>query len=371
MWSTKFRARPAIETAAAQISVAGARVIAIASTSAPGYPDLKMRSPAWLLGERRLFAKSSSAFRGTLALLTAVSPILCASCGMEQGTLLRFSPADAGADVSDAATGLDGADADAGLDDADADAGLDAADASDVVGDSGSVWRPSPELTWQIQLTGEVDTSLDVELYDVDLAVPEASLLELESAGRRIACFFSAGSLEPWREDADQFPDEAVGNPMQLYPTEHWLDVTNSQVKTLMIERLSTAQSQGCDAVQPSNLDGYVEDNGFGLTSEDYLAFALELAQAAHQRGLAFAWSSDPMLLNALGNQVDFALVTSCIDEGTCDAWAPLSDAGKAVLNVEFGDEDSADTICAAATEAGINTIIKNSDFDEFRLACP
>jgi uncharacterized lipoprotein YbaY len=32
-----------------------------------------------------------------------------------------------------------------------------------------STWQPTPGTSWQIQLSGSIDTSLDVALYDIDL----------------------------------------------------------------------------------------------------------------------------------------------------------------------------------------------------------
>ena len=32
-----------------------------------------------------------------------------------------------------------------------------------------TVWRPAPCTSWQWQLTGTIDTSFDVEMYDIDL----------------------------------------------------------------------------------------------------------------------------------------------------------------------------------------------------------
>ena len=32
-----------------------------------------------------------------------------------------------------------------------------------------AVWQPKPGTTWQWQLTGEIDTSFDVAMYDIDL----------------------------------------------------------------------------------------------------------------------------------------------------------------------------------------------------------
>ena len=68
------------------------------------------------------------------------------------------------------------------------------------------VWQPPLNATWQWQLGGdeEINTSFDVDIYDLDLFETEASLVsELHSQGRKAICYISVGSWEEWRPDAD------------------------------------------------------------------------------------------------------------------------------------------------------------------------
>ncbi len=69
-----------------------------------------------------------------------------------------------------------------------------------------AVWQPKPGTTWQWQLTGEIDTSFDVAMYDIDLFdTPQAVIETLHQDGRTVICYFSAGSYEDWRPD-DSLP---------------------------------------------------------------------------------------------------------------------------------------------------------------------
>src|SRR4030042_2919890 len=75
-----------------------------------------------------------------------------------------------------------------------------------------AVWRPTPGTTWQWQLTGTIDTSYNVQMYDIDLFdAPQSKINELKAAGRTVICYFSAGSWEDWRPDASQFPASVKG----------------------------------------------------------------------------------------------------------------------------------------------------------------
>ena len=60
-------------------------------------------------------------------------------------------------------------------------------------------WQPTRGTTWQWQLDGKpIDTSVDAEVYDVDLfETPESTIQELHDQGRKVVCYFSAGSWEP------------------------------------------------------------------------------------------------------------------------------------------------------------------------------
>ena len=66
-----------------------------------------------------------------------------------------------------------------------------------------AVWRPTPGTSWQWQLSGSIDDSLDVAMYDVDLFdAPTAVIERLHARGIKVICYFSAGSFESWRPDA-------------------------------------------------------------------------------------------------------------------------------------------------------------------------
>ena len=91
------------------------------------------------------------------------------------------------------------------------------------------VWCPTPGLSWQWQLSGAIDDSVDVAMYDIDLFDNEAGQIStLHDDGRVVICYFSAGSHEDWRPDADQFPAGAIGAELDGWPGERWLDVRHA-----------------------------------------------------------------------------------------------------------------------------------------------
>lgn len=73
-------------------------------------------------------------------------------------------------------------------------------------------WRPRPGVAWQWQLTGRVDTSVDVPVYDIDgFDQSKAVVSSLHREGRKAICYLSTGAWEDWRPDADKFPKSVIG----------------------------------------------------------------------------------------------------------------------------------------------------------------
>jgi hypothetical protein len=125
------------------------------------------------------------------------------------------------------------------------------------------IWQPAVGSKWQIQLSQpiKVDSSLDpsVEIYDIDLFdTPQSSIDQLHSLGKKVICYFSAGSYEPGRPDSAQFTASDKGSGLDGWPGEFWLDVKGANVRSIMAARLQLAASKGCDGVDPDNVDGYV-----------------------------------------------------------------------------------------------------------------
>lgn len=232
-------------------------------------------------------------------------------------------------------------------------------------------------MTWQWQLTGEIDTSHDVDLYDVDLfEVPVATIDELHRAGRTVICYFSAGTVEDWRPDAADFPDASIGRGMEGWDGEYWLDVRLPAVLAIHEARLDLAVERGCDGVEPDNVVGYDDDTGFDLDRDDQLIFDRALADAAHDRGLFVALKNGPDLVADLVDSFDLAVTEQCHEYGECEAFLPFVEQGKPVLDAEYSsewvdDEEARAVMCAESARLGIGTLVLPLDLDgSFRLAC-
>jgi len=208
-------------------------------------------------------------------------------------------------------------------------------------------------------------------MYDIDLFdVPQASIDALHAEGRIVICYFSAGSREDWRDDAARFPSSALGNDLDGWPGERWLDTRDATVRDLMAERLDLAVAKDCDGVEPDNVDGYANDPGFPLNPATQLDYNRFLAVEAHARNLSVGLKNDLDQVPQLLADFDWALNEECFQWDECNLLLPFIEAGKAVFQVEYGDAALADTICPQANALDFDSLIKNLDLDAWRIAC-
>jgi hypothetical protein len=232
------------------------------------------------------------------------------------------------------------------------------------------IWRPAPTTTWQWQLTGTIDQSVDAQMYDVDLFDTPASVVaELHARGRRVVCYLSAGSFEDWRPDAGSFPEAVKGSPLDGWPGERWLDIRRLDVLgPIMERRMDLCREKGFDGVEPDNVDGYANRSGFSLTAADQLAYNRFLAKAAHARGLSVGLKNDLGQVAELEPDFDWALNESCYAYRECGLLSPFVSAGKAVFHVEYDLATS--QFCADARGRGFMSMRKTWDLGAWRETC-
>jgi hypothetical protein len=240
-----------------------------------------------------------------------------------------------------------------------------------VPAETGAWWQPVPGTSWQIELSSAgPDISFDVEMYDIDLfEVSEQIIEQLRADGRVVICYFSAGSWEEWRPDAGQFPKDVIGDPLEGWPGEYWLDIRALDVLApLMAARLDLAVEKGCDGVDPDNVNAYENPSGFELAYQHQLDFNLWLAEQAHARGLSIGLKNDLNQIPDLVAYYDWALNEECPYYGECEMLLPFVEAGKAVFGVEY--ELASDEFCPQTNALNFDFLKKNWDLDAWREAC-
>jgi len=241
---------------------------------------------------------------------------------------------------------------------------------ADVIVEEPSWWKPTPGLSWHWQLDGEINTKYDVDVYDVDLVeTPQAVIDALHRRGVKVICYFSAGSWEEFRDDADDFPSRVLGAPLDEWPDERWLDVSRYELfAPVMRKRLDMAVMKGCDGVEPDNVDGYLHRNGFGFSYDDQLRYNKWLASEAHKRNLSVGLKNDLEQVNDLVEVFDFAVNEQCFQYDECDLLLPFIHQGKAVFGVEY--ELSRDDFCDDALRWNFSWLRASYDLSGETVPC-
>lgn len=233
---------------------------------------------------------------------------------------------------------------------------------------TGSWYQPGVTTTWQLQLTGTLNTSYNVDLYDIDLFdTPTATIASLQASGKKVICYFST-AYEDWRSDADDFLDTSIGNNMDDWPGEKWVDIRSKNVLNIMLARLDLAVEKGCDGVDPDNVNAYQQETGFSLTKSNQIAFNRRIANEAHERGLTVGLKNSGDLATSYVDYFDFELNEQCHFYNECDDLQTFITAGKPVFNAEY-ELDS--TICSTALAENIRTLILPVALDgSSRVSC-
>ncbi len=248
-------------------------------------------------------------------------------------------------------------------------------DTQPIVG--GDWYQPPVSATWQLQLQGDLDAVYDVDIYDIDpLEFESSQITQLQSNGSRVICYFSAGSHENWREDAGDFASEDLGNTLDGWPGERWLDIRSESVRAIMLSRLQLAAQKGCDGVDPDNMDGYTHDTGFDLDAQDQLEYNRFIANAAHRLKLSVGLKNDLDQIAELVDYFDFAINEQCFEYAECDSLLPFISHGKPVLHVEYqedyvNNQVEIDSMCAQSVSLQFSTLVLPLALDsEFRISC-
>jgi hypothetical protein len=235
-------------------------------------------------------------------------------------------------------------------------------------------WHPALVTSWQWQLNSvPAAPYLNLDMFDIDMfsaTAADVQALHTSKPGRKVVCYLDAGTWEPDRPDASQFPAAIKGKSVDGFATEHWLDIRqyNGTLGTIMKARLDLCKSKGFDAVEPDNVDGYTNSTGFPLTAADELAYNTWFANQAHSRGLSVGLKNDNEQIPNLLPYYDWALNEQCWQYSECTTaqngdygYDQFVNAGKAVFQVEYKLQPS--QFCAKSNAQNFNSLKKPSNF--------
>ncbi len=230
-------------------------------------------------------------------------------------------------------------------------------------------WKPTIGTPWQIQLQGTIDQTVNATIFDFDLFDNDASVIaSLHAKGKKVICYFSAGSYENWRSDASKFTS-AVKGKSNGWAGENWIDIRNLTVLgPIMTARLDLAKQKGCDGVDPDNMDAYTNNTGFTLTAADQLTYNKFIADAAHTRGLGVGLKNDLEQVSDLVSVYDWQINEQCFYYNECNYLTPFINAGKPVFQIEYDLTTS--QFCPQAIAMNFDSLKKNMSLDAPRTSC-
>ena len=241
--------------------------------------------------------------------------------------------------------------------------------------------KPKAGATWNIELINvPKPAQADEEKYhiwDFDVAdAPKTTIEAFQSKGHPVICYFSAGSWENWRKDADKFPKIALGKALDGWPGERWLNTRNQGVRDIMRKRIQDAATKGCDGVDPDNIDGYENDTGFDLTKDNGVDYVRFLAKTAHKAGMSYGLKNGGAIVDRVIDVSQWCVNEQCVKYDECDLYQPFIKQNKPVFHIEYTPKDPAPSefvskVCNNPKAKGFSTLIKHLSLNAWTTTCP
>jgi len=218
---------------------------------------------------------------------------------------------------------------------------------------------------WSWQLSEPLDLSVAANVFDIDPdSVTTADVTALKSQGAEVIAYISVGTRENYRDDKGVFPSHVVGRTYGDWPDEKFLDIRQvDALMPIMRARFERAAAMGFDAIEPDNMDVYINDSGFDISAADTVTYVRSLADLAHSMGLKIGQKNVPELTYQLVGTLDFVVTEGCYADGWCDQVLPYIAAGKPVYAAEYlGSGVDWVAACAYARSHGISMILQDAN---------
>jgi len=231
-------------------------------------------------------------------------------------------------------------------------------------------WVPRTTDTFQYQLSGTIDVTVNATVFDIDAeGTSKHTVARLHARGRHAICYIDAGSWEPYRGDAGKYPDTMLGKTVDGWADERWVDIRQlSTLKPIIRHRVDVCAAKGFDGVEYDWTDSYNETTGFPLTRADQLRYDRWLAWLAHDRGMSVALKNSGELVHSLPGRFDFAVTEECFQYHECGLYRPFLDAGRPVFDVEYSL--GRDQFCTHARSMGVSASRKHLSLSAWRRPC-
>ncbi|KAJ6789593.1 hypothetical protein PWT90_09058 [Aphanocladium album] len=212
-----------------------------------------------------------------------------------------------------------------------------------AIADPPALWQPEVGQAWQIVIRGPLDMSKpltpDVPVWDIDAVDNPASTIQaLRDAGKKVICYFSAGTWENWRKDKDDFPEEDIGKGLPKWKGEKYVNIRSQAIRDIMTARIQAAHDSGCHAIDPDNLDIYSSDSGFDITPEEAAEYLNFLAAEAKKLGMSTGLKNAPEIVPLVIDSTHFVVNEECAnpENENCGEYQPYIASGKPVFQIQY-----------------------------------
>ena len=228
---------------------------------------------------------------------------------------------------------------------------------------------------WRLDsISNNYTTNADVIDIDAFSATPEL-VANLKAQGKTVIAYLSVGSVENYRPDANDFPQNVIGNEYDGYPDEKWLDIRKIELLAPIMEaRFNMIKNKGFDGIEPDNMNGYQNNTGFDISEEDAISYSRWLIEESHSRGLSIGQKNSEELIPNLYDEFDWILTEDAFVDNFYEELTPFISAGKAVFLVEYTDrissEDFQTQVCPEAISRNYSAVLKNRDLTDVTLYC-
>lgn len=266
-------------------------------------------------------------------------------------------------------------------------------------------WVPPQRMTWQWMIdhpldinnskdmgytspTGAILSYPNPEMYDIDgfyngrdpncnikdkngvcVTGTNNAVNQLHLMGKKVVCYIDTGVYENYREDAYKFPAAVIGNQDSGWNGSNWLDIRRTDILWPIMEaRIKMCKDKGYDSIEPDEMVNYSNNSGFPLTYQDQLKYNKGIAALAHKYNISIALKDDPEQAVDLVNDFDWMINEECYQYQECNLLNPFSQAGKAVMDIEY--KVAASIFCADSNYRNWNSMQMPLNLDGGRVPC-
>lgn len=214
------------------------------------------------------------------------------------------------------------------------------------------------------------------KIIDIDAFTATKELVNaFHSRGIKVIAYISVGTIENYRPDSALLPREIIGNIYPAWPDERFLNIREiEKLKPFIISRFDMIKDKDFDGIEPDNMDGYNEVNGFELTLNDTKLFCEWMIDEAHKRGLSIGQKNTEELVPYLYKKFDWALTEDIFNSNTQNDYSLYISADKPVFSAEYTDAmsitDFNSLVCSKAKQLKYFVFLKHRDLTQWKYEC-